>query len=105
MSRPFCLSPRSWWASMACPILPSPCRPSLAATALSRRVPVPLNDDEQHELTVSAKALKDIIDSVDFSLLNKLARAKSYNEGVRVHTARAFWCKVTLTPMHHPNTP
>ena len=31
------------------------------------RVPVPLNDDEQHELTVSAKALKDIIDSVDFS--------------------------------------
>ncbi len=31
------------------------------------RVPVPLNDDEQHELTASAKALKDIIDSVDFS--------------------------------------
>ena len=31
------------------------------------RVPVPLDDDEQHELTVSAKALKDIIDSVDFS--------------------------------------
>ena len=31
------------------------------------RVPVPLNDDKQHELTASAKALKDIIDSVDFS--------------------------------------
>ena len=31
------------------------------------RVPVPLNDDEQNELTASAKALKDIIDSVDFS--------------------------------------
>ena len=31
------------------------------------RVPVPLDDDEQHELTASAKALKDIIDSVDFS--------------------------------------
>ena len=31
------------------------------------RVPVPLNDGEQHELTASAKALKDIIDSVDFS--------------------------------------
>ena len=31
------------------------------------RVPVSLNDDEQHELTASAKALKDIIDSVDFS--------------------------------------
>ena len=31
------------------------------------RVPVPLNESEQGELTASAKALKDIIDSVDFS--------------------------------------
>ncbi len=42
-----------------------------SAIASARRqvelVPVPLDDDEQHELTVSAKALKDIIDSVDFS--------------------------------------
>ena len=42
-----------------------------SAIASARRqvelVPVPLDDDEQHELTASAKALKDIIDSVDFS--------------------------------------
>ena len=35
---------------------------------LSAASPCSLNDDEQHELTASAKALKDIIiDSVDFS--------------------------------------
>lgn len=39
MSRPFCPSPRSWWASMACPILLSPCRPSLVATASSAASP------------------------------------------------------------------
>ena len=67
MSRPFCLSPRSWWASMVCPILPSPMPTVVGRDGVVCRVPVPLNEDEQHELTVSAKALKDIIDSVDFS--------------------------------------
>ena len=68
MGRPFCLSPRSWWGEYGLSDLAiSMPDPSLAATALSAASPVPLNDDEQHELTVSAKALKDIIDSVDFS--------------------------------------
>ena len=49
----FCLSPRSWWASMAC----RSCHLHAADRRWPRRRclprPVPLNDDEQHELTVS----------------------------------------------------